>query len=868
MLFIPQIPGLAPAVLASLPALAGGTAAPSFDLPVAEATPIATPSSFALVENAGQWDSPAVFAGSLGDVHVRLLPGAIQFQLVRPDLEKGVVVRLTLEGGDPECRPRGEQQRVESRSYLTGSDSEQWRSNVASFGSALYEDLAPGVDLRLREGDGRLEWDLLLDAGIASDGLVMRCEGVDDLGIDEAGDLVLETELGAIRMGLPTSWTVSSDGSTSPVESSYHRLDQERFGFAMSGRDSALPLVIDPGVEWATYIGGTGFEVVLRTKCAPNGNIYVCGITDSLDFPTTVGVYQQAAPGSEDGFVSVYDPTGATLLHSTYIGGAERDGVGGMDIAQDGGVVVAGYSFSADFPTTAGALQQTKGAGVDGFVARFDASLTTLEYSSFLGDAGSGGGDWTTDLEIDATGAWNVCGVTRSADFRVTPGAFQTTFAGGADVFVTRIVPGGNGASDLVWSSFLGGSMAETRAGSAAGTPEGTQSPDIGVGADGSVTIAGVTNSVDFPTTPGAFRETPILGGRDAFVARLSQDGSSLDYATLIGGTNIEISSGLALDGAGRAIVAGATFSGDFPVTPGALQQAHALPGTDDAWVIVLNADGTDLDYGTLLGKQQPDYALCVDADASGVITVGGATQSPGFPTTAGAAQPMSGGGLDAFLTRLDPSRVGPAQLISSTFFGGALGEDIWALDLIGSRSVAVGGATSSLDLPVTPGSPGASYAGGVLDAWVAVIDLEGLGISYCSPAVHNSTGQPGQLSAIGSAAVSANNVTLEVTGLPPMQFGMFVASQARGLVPMSGGSQGTLCLGGPIGRYQGAGQILSSGAAGQLSLALDLTQTPTPGGLVAVQPGETWNFQLWHRDVVGGIATSNFTDGLEIAFE
>ena len=141
------------------------------------------------------------------------------------------------------------------------------------------------------------------------------------------------------------------------------------------------------------------------------------------------------------------------------------------------------------------------------------------------------------------------------------------------------------------------------------------------------------------------------------------------------------------------------------------------------------------------------------------------------------------------------------------------------------------------------------------------------VGTPYCS-AVANSTGVPGELSASGSADVALNDVRLSAERLPANAFGFFVASLTQGFVANPGGSQGNLCLGGSIGRYVGAGQILNSGAGGSFELQLDLTQTPTPTGLVAISPGETWNFQTWHRDVAGGSATSNFTNGLSIAFQ
>ncbi|MEM1453080.1 MAG: hypothetical protein AAF957_14230 [Planctomycetota bacterium] len=141
------------------------------------------------------------------------------------------------------------------------------------------------------------------------------------------------------------------------------------------------------------------------------------------------------------------------------------------------------------------------------------------------------------------------------------------------------------------------------------------------------------------------------------------------------------------------------------------------------------------------------------------------------------------------------------------------------------------------------------------------------LGAPYCGPAVPNSTGNPGVITASGSPVASANNLTLTASSLPNQSFGFFLTSQVQGMTVNPGGSQGVLCLGGAIGRYVGAGQIQNTGVTGQFSLVLDLTQTPTPTGFVTIQPGETWNFQGWHRDSVGGMATSNFTNGRSITF-
>lgn len=142
-----------------------------------------------------------------------------------------------------------------------------------------------------------------------------------------------------------------------------------------------------------------------------------------------------------------------------------------------------------------------------------------------------------------------------------------------------------------------------------------------------------------------------------------------------------------------------------------------------------------------------------------------------------------------------------------------------------------------------------------------------GLGTNYCGPAVVNSSGNSGTMGATGTGTVANNNLVLQASGLSLNAFGFFLTSRTAGLVMNPGGSQGHLCLGNPIGRYVGAGQIQNSGATGMISLAVNLTQTPQPTGLVSVVPGETWRFQAWFRDAIGGTATSNFTDGYAIVF-
>jgi len=165
---------------------------------------------------------------------------------------------------------------------------------------------------------------------------------------------------------------------------------------------------------------------------------------------------------------------------------------------------------------------------------------------------------------------------------------------------------------------------------------------------------------------------------------------------------------------------------------------------------------------------------------------------------------------------------------------------------------------------PPMNAAPGAAvFAGGTYEAAAPT----SIGINYCGAEL-NSVGLRANLLGIGSPIASQNTLTLRAQSVVPNQFVLFLTSRTQSFVQNPGNSQGNLCLGGAIGRFVRPGQIKNSGPAGSAELILDLTQLPTPTAFVAVQAGETWNFQAWYRDVASGQPSSNFTDGLSVAFQ
>jgi hypothetical protein len=185
----------------------------------------------------------------------------------------------------------------------------------------------------------------------------------------------------------------------------------------------------------------------------------------------------------------------------------------------------------------------------------------------------------------------------------------------------------------------------------------------------------------------------------------------------------------------------------------------------------------------------------------------------------------------------------GIAELSSGRYIV-ATQQGIWSWDPVTLTSVMLHGAT----------------AYGVFDG------PANRGTNYCT-ANPNSTGQSGVITGHGSVSVAANNLTISASLLPLNSFGYFITSLTQTVTPNPGGSQGVLCLGGLIGRYTGPGQIKNTGATGSYLLLLDLAQIPTSTGFEPAVVGQSRNFQSWHRDSVGGAATSNFTNALSVTF-
>ncbi len=633
---------------------------------------------------------------------------------------RSAVVRMGLAGASGRPMARGAEALRGRVNYLRGRDPAQWRINVPTFAKVRCDQVYPGIDLvyygsRCPEGRPQLEYDFVVAPGADPGRIRLAFSSADEwtngrveewttpgrsggLHLAPNGDLLVRTAAGTLRQHRPVAYQ-ELEGTREPVQASYSLQEETSEGetrpraghlvaLQLGDYDPTRPLVIDPVLSFATFLGGSAAVVESAQDVAVDalGNVYVAGTTESADFPTTPGSLDSTHGGADDCFITKLDPTGSSLVYSTYLGGSGNDLCFGMALASGDEVVLTGDTESTDFPTTPGAFDTTLN-GDDGFLARLNSPGSALVYSTL---AGGSGFDTAREVVIDPTGQTCVVGYTASLNFPTTANAFDASFNGGTeDAFALCVDPAGN----LIYSTFLGGSAGD--AGLA-----------VAAGGAGLFYIGGSTYSTNFPTTAGALQTAKSGNNKtnDAFVTKLSIPGSSLAYSTYLGGTGNDSAEGVGVDAAGSAHIVGTTASSrGFPTTTNAFDRSHN--GSQDAFFARLNAAGGALLYSTYLGGAGMDRTQNVALDGAGRAWVVGYTWSSNYPTSSGAFDTTFGGLVDAFISRIDPAASGAASLLYSTYLGGTAPDYGKGIALDSAGNVYVAGETGSSNFPLTPGA-------------------------------------------------------------------------------------------------------------------------------------------------------------------
>jgi hypothetical protein len=555
-------------------------------------------------------------------------------------------------------------------------------AGVKEYSRIVYEDVYDNVDLELFSVNGRMKYNFVVRPGGRPGDIRMRYEGAQASSLTREGALSVATPLGALEEAAP--YTFAGD-EENEVASRFVR-KANTVAFDVADYDQNETLVIDP---WATYCGGSGDDAAFDVAADATGNVYITGRTGSANIPASAGAFQTSNAGGDDAFVAKFNSSGQRVWATYYGGSdydlargvavdlngnvnicgetgsknfpvspgafqttmtkggsifvAQLNGSGARNwatffssgtcwsVAADGSgnVVFTGWTSSKDFPVTQGAFQNKKNTAnyPDAILVKLSSTGSRLWATYYGGNAYDQSYSVTTDAQNDIV----LTGTTNSTNFPVTAGAFQTSIGGFYDGFIVKF----SSAGARAWATYYGGTGGEDFR---------------SVATDGISNIyIGGTGSTGFPVTPGVF-QTTLANAQDAVAIKFTTTGSRV-WATYCGGSYSDIAYGIAVDAAGNAIITGSTPSADYPVY-------NALQGTKnggpDVFITKFNSTASALIWSTFYGGTLGDNSQGIAVDGSGNVVIAGYTNSADFPTYNPWQASYGGGSNDAFIVQLN----------------------------------------------------------------------------------------------------------------------------------------------------------------------------------------------------------------------
>ncbi len=473
--------------------------------------------------------------------------------------------KVHFENSNSDAKVSGSGQYSWHRNYYIGNDPKKWADHVPLYEQVYYKDLYPNIDLKAYNTENNFKYDIIVHAGGDPNSIKLNYTGTDGLRL-ENGHLFIKTSVYDLIEQKPFAYQ-EINGIKREIACSYI-LQNHNLSFAIGNYDHSLPLIIDPILIASTYSGSTTDNRGFTSTYDAAGNIYMAGTASGIGYPVTLGGY---SGGTEtDITFTKFNPTGTTILFSTYYGGANSEQPHSLIVNKNNEFYILGRTNSTNFPTTAGAWDQTQNGGYDIVVGRF-SSTGGLLASTYIGGSSddgvnvstgvgysdlkmSWGDDARSEIALDNNSNVYVASNTQSSNFPTTAGAYQATLNGVQDGVVFKM----NTNLSLSFSSYLGGSNYDAA---------------YGIKTDNSnkIFVTGGTESIDFPI-PVAGVIHPTFGGiADGFIAVLdpSLSGSAqLLRSTYLGTVAYDQSMFIEIDGSGDLYVYGQT-AGSYPVSTG-----------------------------------------------------------------------------------------------------------------------------------------------------------------------------------------------------------------------------------------------------------------------------------------------------------
>lgn len=610
---------------------------------------------------------------------------------------QGHVVTFTLEQSNQPLEVELKRPHSTVKNYFLSNNTDKWATNVATYDEVMLAEVYQGVAIRYYEENGSLRYDFVVAPGADPNQIKWQIQGV-STEIDSNGELVLATSLGNVRQAeLKTYQTIN--GKEQTIESSFN-LQSNGLTFNVAEYDAALPLIIDPIIYIAEIGSIADDDEYFRIEVDANGNKWVYGETFSASYPTSSGAYSNTFAGVIDLVITKIDASGVNEVFSTYIGGngEEELFVGNTTaLSSDGGLVFTGTTQSTDFPTVVGAFDNTYNGDREAFVAKINATGTSLQFSTYYGgtDTDYGGGVVLDQSQNVYLMGWTNGGAT---SYPVTGGAYDQTANGGGDVGITKF---NSTCSSVSYSTLFGGNAYDDCYG-------------IALDNSNNVTIVGYTLSTDLPTSGGY--QTTLGGNSDVYAFKLNSTGSGLIACTYLGGALDDYGFGFVPNSNGEVVLTGYSNSTDFPI-----QDGYGInQGGFDAVVAVLNSNLSSLIFSRYYGGSSDDYSIGVDTDAHNSIYIAGNTYSSNL-FLINPDQAFNAGDSDGFSMRLRPNN---DWIMYSSYFGGSGFDNLRSASANDAGQVYFAGSTNSSTLPTAT----VVYSDGFISSYEGLI----VGLDVC----------------------------------------------------------------------------------------------------------------------------------------
>ncbi|MBX9852026.1 MAG: hypothetical protein K2X86_09735, partial [Cytophagaceae bacterium] len=602
----------------------------------------------------------------------------------------------------------GINQQTTKINYLKGSEPSRFITDISSYEQIRYNEIYKGIDLLYYNNDQQLKYDYIVDPKADVNQIKMHYKNVQDLSINENGELEIAIDWGVLYDKKPYSYQMI-DGVQQEVNVVYKKINATTIGFEVKGKyDKTKELVIDPfTVQWSTYIGTSGPGAdngyIESTVVDNSGRVLGTGWSNS-SFPIAASGngYDKSQNGAEDVFVFRLQSNGATMDYVTYIGGGQWEVGTGIAVNSSGEICVTGYtqSFGQMNLVETSTTTLTMGMGpmnvnVAGIGAYgFGATIRLQNGANYMEGTITGFPNGTT-ITVTVTnvvgagtfGSWQVFNIVQQA-FPTTAGSIQPAKNGVnaiADIFYCELNGAGN---TLNYSTHYGGASTDWAL-------------DLVLDNSNNAYITGRTESAGIASA-GAFK-TSYGGAYDTYIMKITSTGT-LGYFTYIGGANDDIGKSVAVNNSGEAYITGMTGTTGLG-TAGVFQTVNA--GGNDAFVTRINSTGTALIYFSYLGGGSRDMGGAIKLINNDAVVLGTTVAGSSFPLM--NAYSTGNAGDEAFLTRVNAAGT---ALVYSTYLGGngtdnTKGADYLqyhkngGMDIVQGKPVMAFGTASTAGLPL-----------------------------------------------------------------------------------------------------------------------------------------------------------------------